>query len=453
MQVTTLVQPTDAGRVGDYYYIVVKEKKTGLPPHPAPFPNFTQTLAPPPPPSHLTLCLHLPADAASPSTAIPEIMSDQIASADKNQGKAGETVDSAGAAALLSSATDAGITIHGSESSPSDSAAATLVEEKSESQPVRIIKDKTKSEISPSDSPAAGLSPDAVQPVGVTKEKSESESSHRKVQPVGVIKEKTRRRESLDAVRVRAKAIKNAIILLSAVVALFILTTMWLSRGQPLQVASVWCLSLLICLCCFFWVWFLKVAMGAGMVFMFLTYGLLVADVAHYVFGPKIGMVCVHFDTHLAALFVGYSFAEHWVKTAKKNDISLPKNDQQANKVQFLLLWMYFVAITICAAVAVVWILYHAEDYAENELLLYVLMPLLGVLILWVSYVDVSLRGAFLGQGGMAMVFAYYGLIIMMYMLSLITLGHIAATITTWIAILGMSGFLGFSLSIYNSYK
>jgi hypothetical protein len=88
-------------------------------------------------------------------------------------------------------------------------------------------------------------------------------------------------------------------------------------------------------------------------------------------------MVCVHFDTHLAALFVGYSLAEHWVKTAKKNDISLPKNDQQANKVQFLLLWMYFVAITICAAVAVVWILYHAEDYAENELLLYVLMPLL----------------------------------------------------------------------------
>ena len=92
-------------------------------------------------------------------------------------------------------------------------------------------------------------------------------------------------------------------------------------------------------------------------------------------------------------------------------------------------------------------------DQISNDLLLYVLMPLPGVLILWISYLVGLLWDAFIEQGGMTLVFAYYGFIMMMYMFSLITLGHTATTITTCIAILGHNRFLGFSKCIYDSYR
>lgn len=267
-----------------------------------------------------------------------------------------------------------------------------------------------------------------------------------------LVKNKKRRwQKPLDQVR----AIENALIFQSVLVVLFTLVTLWLSRGQPLLIASVWELSMSICFCCFLWVCFLKVTMRVWMVFLSLSNGILLAIVVHLTLGPKVGMITVHLNTHFAAGFVGYALAEHRLKTTAKYVIAMPTSMQQEDKLHIprIVFGLYIGVATLGAVVGVACVVYHAADYATNDLLLYVLMPSLGVLVLWIIYVDgLLLRGVFIG-GGMALVFAYYGLIMMVYMLSLINLGHTAVTITVWISILGYSGFLGYSFYVYDSHK
>lgn len=171
-------------------------------------------------------------------------------------------------------------------------------------------------------------------------------------------------------------------------------------------------------------------------------------------------MLIVHINTHLAAGFVSYALAKHRrLKTTAANYViamPTPTSKQQEDKLRFsgIVIGLFFGVITLGAAVGVAcFLLYRAADYSTNDLLLFVLMPFPGVLIFWIYYVDGLLRFAFLGEGGMALVFAYYGLIMMVYMLSLITLGHATATITVWIANLGYCGFLGYSLCVYDSHK
>uniref|UniRef100_A0A0A8XXS1 Uncharacterized protein n=1 Tax=Arundo donax TaxID=35708 RepID=A0A0A8XXS1_ARUDO len=277
-------------------------------------------------------------------------------------------------------------------------------------------------------------------------------ASDKPTDPPKVIKQR-RRPKPLD----RERAELNALIFVSLLVAVFTLITLWRNRGKPLLfLGFVWQLSLLISLSSFLWINFLKV-MHTLVVFLSLSQVCLLAAFAHHTLSPAIGMFTVQLSTHFAAGFLGCALAQRRLLQPQATDryeIPMPDNEE-AERLHVLRIaaGLLYGLPTLGVAIRLAWVLSHSADYAPTDLMLHFLMPLSGGLLLWISFIASVLRGALMGQGGLALVFFYFGFIMMNYMLMLVTLGHTVATLATWFAILGLSGFLGYSIGVYNFFK
>ncbi|KAK3133532.1 hypothetical protein QOZ80_6AG0537680 [Eleusine coracana subsp. coracana] len=247
------------------------------------------------------------------------------------------------------------------------------------------------------------------------------------------------------------------LILLSQLLALAMLVVLWCSRSQPLLV--VWLLSSMLCFVMCLWTIFLADTMDLR-VFIYNSYGILLAFCANMVLSPSIAALIAHFSTHFAACLLGYALADHRQRegTERAADLVPITAKEEQEEFRQLLLWilsglmasvLVFAILTELAS-----LMWHAEDYRIEELVAIVLFLLSAASVLGIFFVAVmQLRGSLISPLGFVFTCAYVGLVFAFHLGFSMILGDVAAMVITWVACLGLTGFLGYSMSVLATYK
>ncbi|CAN6374414.1 unnamed protein product [Urochloa humidicola] len=253
------------------------------------------------------------------------------------------------------------------------------------------------------------------------------------------------------------RANRNSLIFLSLLLMVAMPAVVHCSFSEPLIL--VWRLSFLLCSCCAIWACLLAVALPAQTILRHLMFAFLLALYVDAALNPKIGMLLAHLNSHLAVGILGYALAER--RQADGTEVSaavvcFPSDKRHADKLNCALVVgrAYFGMITVGFAAGVVWVLFHAADHSAEGFVVYVFLPLCSVLIMWITYVGAMLlRGALITETVFSALIMYFGLVIMFYACSALTMGDIWGMLVAWPLMLAFSGGFGYCICVHSSYK
>ncbi|CAO2147961.1 unnamed protein product [Urochloa humidicola] len=175
------------------------------------------------------------------------------------------------------------------------------------------------------------------------------------------------------------------------------------------------------------------------------------------------GALIAHLNSCLAVGMLGYAIAERRQRDGTEVSAAAaaryPSDDESkaAGKKQLFfrtLGGLITKLITLVFAASVLWLVWHRADFPVEELILYVFLPLSGVLLFWIMYVGgMLLRGALIQEAVMLFLVTYFFAVGFGFTVVSVLNGEIAAMGFTSLAMLGFPGFFGYSLSVYTSFK
>jgi len=115
---------------------------------------------------------------------------------------------------------------------------------------------------------------------------------------------------------------------------------------------------------------------------------------------------------------------------------------------------VYTVLFTLGLAVPVAWVVWHRADYPIEELVIYVFLPLSGLLMLWILFVGVMLlQGALIQEAGIFFLLMYFFCVGLVFSMVSVLIGEIGAMVYTSLVMLGFPVFFVYSLRVYTSFK
>ncbi|TVU00589.1 hypothetical protein EJB05_43328 [Eragrostis curvula] len=242
--------------------------------------------------------------------------------------------------------------------------------------------------------------------------------------------------------------------LLLAAVTPFVL---WRSRGDQLLV--VWRLAFLLCFVSSMRTYFLTRTMDVH-VFLYNSFGILLAFFADTVLSPSIGALIAHFNTHFAAGLLGYALAEHRQNEGSEVSAAHVPGTAKEEEEEFklLLLWILAGLIASVPSLAILaglqWLVWHAGEYRIEKLVPMTLFLLSVASVLGIFFVAVmQLRGSLISPLGFVLISAYLAVVFLFHLCSSLILGDVAAMVITWVACLGLTGLFGYCLSVLATFK
>ncbi|CAL4989222.1 unnamed protein product [Urochloa decumbens] len=271
------------------------------------------------------------------------------------------------------------------------------------------------------------------------------------------LKEEEERKEEERKKEERAN--RNALLLLTALLVLAMPFVVWRSINQPELL--LWRFSLLLCFCCIIWTRLLDVGMNLQTVLFIFSNSFLLALYADGVGDTGTGAVIAHLNSYLAVGILGYALAERRQRDGTEVSAAAavaryPSDESKAENLLFFqtLGGLYIKLATLGFAAFVAWLVWHRADFPVEQLSIYVFFPLSCILMLWIMYVGgMLLQGALIQEPGLLSLLVYLFSVTFFSTMVSVLIGEIASMEFISLVMLGFPGFLGYSLSVYTSFK
>lgn len=165
----------------------------------------------------------------------------------------------------------------------------------------------------------------------------------------------------------RDRANRNSLLFLSLLLVAAMPAVVRCSFSQPLIL--VWRLSLLVCSCCTIWSRLLAVTLRTQTTLHRLVFVFVLALYVDSALDPKIGMLIVHLNTHIAVAVLDYALAERCQDEGAEvsaSTVPVPLDEKHADRLfcAQLLGGVYFSLITLAVAAGVAWVVCHTADFS-----------------------------------------------------------------------------------------
>ncbi|XP_062182797.1 uncharacterized protein LOC133886901 [Phragmites australis] len=238
-----------------------------------------------------------------------------------------------------------------------------------------------------------------------------------------------------------------------AAFALFTSLALWFSADQPRR--AVWTFSVIASSYLALWTISLTATIHAGTVLVSVSYMALVAAAVTHL-SSSAGIFIMLLDTAYAAGLFGYALSDYRQrKGTERSAEAVPtrsEDDLKWDRGVFCMVSFYATVTSLVCAAGAAWVIYYTVDEYWIVLLLSILIDL--SLFLWACLVAVQkLHGALITDNQMGFIY-WSGVLLFLpdFLLSYL-FGEAIGVLVHPLGMIGMAGFLGYSLGVHARYE